>query len=69
MVRPASRHPVDPEGVRFDFIEPDTRAPAFDGVQTVFLVSPPRLADIAADMAPALATFAQRERGAWELSA
>ncbi|MFI7581026.1 NmrA family NAD(P)-binding protein [Kocuria kalidii] len=53
-VRPASRHPVDPEGVGFDFVEPGTWGPAFDGVQTMFLVRPPRLADIAEDMAPAL---------------
>lgn len=60
-VRPASRHPSGPEAVRFDFTDPTTWGPAFTGVDTLFLVRPPQLANIGRDMAPALA--AAREHG------
>lgn len=53
-VRPASRRLDDPEGVRFDFGDPATWTEAFHGVQTIFLIRPPELANIKRDMIPAL---------------
>lgn len=61
VARPASRHPVDHEGVRFDFADPTTWGPAFSGVRTLFLVRPPQLANINRDMVPAL--VAARDSG------
>jgi uncharacterized protein YbjT (DUF2867 family) len=40
--------------VRFDFRDPATFASAFGGVESVFLVRPPRIADVAATLLPAL---------------
>lgn len=53
-VRPATRHPTGPAGAHFDFTDSRTWAAAFIGVRTLFLVRPPRLANIARDMVPAL---------------
>jgi len=47
--------------VRFDFTDPVTWPEAFDGVEVMFLMRPPQLANIARDMAPALA--AARDAG------
>jgi uncharacterized protein YbjT (DUF2867 family) len=47
--------------VRFDFTDPATWPAAFDGVEVMFLMRPPELANIARDMTPALA--AAREAG------
>ena len=47
--------------VRFDFTDPGTWSAAFDGVEVMFLMRPPQLANIARDMAPALA--AARDAG------
>ncbi len=47
--------------VRFDFTDPSTWPGAFDGVEVMFLMRPPQLANIARDMAPALA--AARDAG------
>jgi len=58
VVRPASRHPSDPDGVVFDFRDPSTWPGAFDGVESMFLVRPPDIARISKDLVPSLA-FAQ----------
>jgi uncharacterized protein YbjT (DUF2867 family) len=47
--------------VRFDFTDPGSWPEAFDGVEVMFLMRPPQLANIARDMAPALA--AARDAG------
>jgi uncharacterized protein YbjT (DUF2867 family) len=47
--------------VRFDFTDPGTWPAAFEGVEVMFLMRPPQLANIARDMAPALA--AARDAG------
>jgi uncharacterized protein YbjT (DUF2867 family) len=47
--------------VRFDFTDAATWPGAFDGVEVMFLMRPPHLANIARDMAPALA--AARDAG------
>jgi uncharacterized protein YbjT (DUF2867 family) len=57
-VRPASRHPADPDAVVFDFLDPSTWRSAFDGVETMFLVRPPDIARVSKDLVPSLA-FAQ----------
>jgi uncharacterized protein YbjT (DUF2867 family) len=47
-----------PEGVswvRFDFTDPATYAPAFAGVDRLFLLRPPHIANVARDMQPAIA--------------
>ncbi len=41
--------------VPFDFKQPETFAAAFDGVEKMFLVRPPAIADVKKDIAPALA--------------
>jgi uncharacterized protein YbjT (DUF2867 family) len=51
----------DVPAVRFDFTDPVTWPEAFDGVEVMFLMRPPQLANIARDMAPALA--AARDAG------
>lgn len=61
VVRPASPHTTDPAGVAFDFGKPETWRAAFDGVETMFLVRPPRIANIARDMVPSLVKA--RDRG------
>jgi uncharacterized protein YbjT (DUF2867 family) len=57
-VRPASRHPSDPDAVVFDFLDPSTWPGAFDGVESMFLVRPPEIARVSRDLVPSLA-FAQ----------
>lgn len=42
------------ETVAFDFTRPATFAAAFDGIQKMFLVRPPAIANIRRDMAPAI---------------
>ncbi len=42
------------ETVAFDFTEPSTWAGAFEGVEAMFLMRPPAIANIARDMLPAL---------------
>ncbi len=54
-VRPASRRPSAADGVAFDFRDPATWRPAFDGVEVMFLIRPPDVADIKTDLLPALA--------------
>lgn len=39
---------------RFDFADPATHAPAFAGVERLFLVRPPELADVKRQIAPAI---------------
>jgi len=58
VVRPASRHPSDPDAVVFDFLDPSTWRGAFDGVESMFLVRPPDIARVNRDLVPSLA-FAQ----------
>ena len=41
--------------VPFDFKQPETFAAAFDGVEKMFLVRPPAIADVKKDITPALA--------------
>ena len=59
VVRPASRHPADPDGVAFDFLDPSTWPGTFEGVESMFLVRPPEIARVSRDLVPSLA-FAQR---------
>jgi uncharacterized protein YbjT (DUF2867 family) len=47
------------EYVHFDFLQPATFGPAFAGIEKMFLVRPPALANVKRDIAPALAA-AQR---------
>lgn len=54
-VRPASRQPRDPSGVAFDFRDSATWPAAFDGVQSMFLLRPPDVANVDRDLAPSLA--------------
>ncbi len=42
------------KSVRFDFTDPASWSGAFDGVEVMFLMRPPHLANIARDMVPAL---------------
>ncbi len=53
-VRPASRRPSAPDGVAFDFRDRATWGPAFDGVEVMFLIRPPDVADAKADLMPAV---------------
>ena len=57
-VRPASRHPPDPDTVAFDFRDRSTWRTAFDGVESMFLLRPPDLTRVSRGLAPRLA-FAQ----------
>ncbi|NMR20111.1 NmrA family NAD(P)-binding protein [Cellulomonas fimi] len=59
-VRPGQR-PASGSTVPFDFQEPVTWAPAFDGVRSMFLVRPPALGNVKRDLLPAVA--AAREAG------
>lgn len=54
VVRPASRHPVDPQGVVFDFGDPAAWDAAFEGVEAMFLVRPPQITDVRRGLVPAL---------------
>lgn len=40
--------------VAFDFLKPETFGPAFEGVDRLFLVRPPQLANVERDIAPAV---------------
>lgn len=61
-VRAASRRPDGPgpggrdgvETVRFDLTDPTTWSAAFTGVETMFLLRPPQVANVRRDVAPAL---------------
>jgi uncharacterized protein YbjT (DUF2867 family) len=53
-VRPASRRPSAPDGVAFDFRDSVTWGPAFDGVEAMFLIRPPDIANPQADLVPAV---------------
>lgn len=44
----------DIESVHFDFLKPQTFAPAFAGIERVFLVRPPALSNVQRDIAPAI---------------
>jgi uncharacterized protein YbjT (DUF2867 family) len=44
------------EVVPFDFLKPDTYAAAFAGIERLFLVRPPALANVQRDIAPAIRT-------------
>jgi uncharacterized protein YbjT (DUF2867 family) len=48
-------HPLM-EAVSFDFRKPTTHLPAFAGMKSLFLVRPPRLANVQRDLAPAIRT-------------
>lgn len=50
-----------PEYVTFDFADPATFGPAFNGVQRMFLVRPPEITDVASTITPAI--NAAREAG------
>jgi uncharacterized protein YbjT (DUF2867 family) len=52
---------ADAAVVPFDFTKPETFAGAFEGVEKMFLVRPPDIADVKKDIAPALA--AAKEAG------
>ncbi len=49
-----SRLPEGTPRIAFDFLVPSTHAPAFAGVESLFLVRPPALANVKRDLAPAL---------------
>ncbi len=49
----------DVECVLFDFLNPATFAPAFDGIRTLFLVRPPALSNVERDIAPSLRAAVQ----------
>jgi uncharacterized protein YbjT (DUF2867 family) len=49
------------EIVHFDFLDPHTYARTFDGIERLFLVRPPNLADVPKEIAPAL--YAAKEAG------
>jgi uncharacterized protein YbjT (DUF2867 family) len=50
------------EYARFDFTEPETFAPTFDGVSAVFLVRPPPVSEVKRIMGPAIAHAASSGR-------
>jgi uncharacterized protein YbjT (DUF2867 family) len=52
--RPAERGPLPPDvpTVRFDFLEPATYAPALAGVDQLFLLRPPAIADVKRQLNP-----------------
>jgi uncharacterized protein YbjT (DUF2867 family) len=49
------------EAVRFDFTDPTTYAPTFNGIRKMFIMRPPHLANIKRDMLPAI--IAARQAG------
>ncbi|MFC4062735.1 NAD(P)H-binding protein, partial [Planomonospora corallina] len=71
--RPAeltAAHPTDPSGTgasdlaqetAFDFADPATWPAAFTGIETMFLIRPPAIADVRRDLIPAVA--AARDAG------
>ena len=62
-VRLAVRSPTPDatDEVAFDFTDPDTWKPAFDGVESMFLVRPPAIGNVKRDLLPAVA--AARDAG------
>lgn len=42
------------ETVPFDFLKPETHAPAFAGIKSLFLIRPPALSNVERDIAPAI---------------
>lgn len=42
------------EAVHFDFLDPETYAKTFEGVEKMFLMRPPQIANVKRDMVPAL---------------
>lgn len=42
------------EVIRFDFLDPSTFQPAFEGIRAFFMVRPPALSNVPRDIAPAL---------------
>ncbi len=54
LVRPASRRNTDPDGVDFDFLDPATWDAAFRDVDSMFLVRPPQVSNVARDLLPSL---------------
>jgi uncharacterized protein YbjT (DUF2867 family) len=53
-VRPASRHPSSEGAVAFDFRDRTTWRRAFDGADVMFLIRPPDVSDVRADLLPAM---------------
>ncbi|MEO8395990.1 MAG: SDR family oxidoreductase [Chloroflexota bacterium] len=51
----------DHEYTRFDFVDPQTYGPAFTGIEKIFLIRPPALANVKRDIAPAL--YAAKQAG------
>ena len=54
VTRLRERFGADVEAVAFDFTRKETYGPAFDGVEKMFLMRPPQIANIQRDMVPAL---------------
>ena len=52
--QPTSPSPDGVEPVRFDLTDPTTWSEAFTGVETMFLLRPPQVANVRRDVAPAL---------------
>lgn len=64
-VRAAMRHPnpttaAGAEPVRFDFVDAASWAPAFEGVDRLFLMRPPAISGVAAYLRPVIALAAER---------
>ena len=57
----AANLPAPVEWRIFDFTDPATYGPAFENVETMFLMRPPHISDIDRDMKPAM----QLRRHAW----
>jgi uncharacterized protein YbjT (DUF2867 family) len=53
-VRPASRRATSVDAVAFDFRDRSTWKRAFDGVEVMFLIRPPDVADVRSDLLPAV---------------
>jgi uncharacterized protein YbjT (DUF2867 family) len=54
VTRLRERFGADVEAVAFDFTRKETYGPVFDGVEKMFLMRPPQIANIQRDMVPAL---------------
>ena len=54
VTRLRERFGADMDAVAFDFTRKETYGPAFDGVEKMFLMRPPQIANIQRDMVPAL---------------
>lgn len=53
-IRRPAHNSVSGEAVAFDFLEPATWEPAFEGIDLLFLVRPPALSNVERDIVPAL---------------